>query len=235
MKNEILCCVFNHNENDKAIRWWERLNPYFDTVILDSGSDPACSHPSAINLPNVYYSGLMNKAYELLVERDYQWLVVLTDDIQIEDKYVPLLCQTLRQLSLSENVALYQPSCRWSLKGRALPQSLCHFTGKIRNTNFQEGWFHFVRRDVLAAIMPVDTQINKMGWGIDILLSHIARINNLLVLVDDRIQVLHPKGTGYNKDIALAQMRQWLDSFPGYVSPRHFRPSKDKISYSQTL
>lgn len=231
MKNEILCCVFNHNENDLAIQWCNRLSPYFDTVILDSGSDPVCEHPSAINLPNVYYSGLMNKAYEMLVQRDYKWLVILTDDIVMKEKDIPLLCKTLKELTESKNVALYQPSCSWSLKGRALPQSLCHFTGKIRNANFQEGWFHLVRRDVIAEIMPVDTNVNRMGWGIDNSLSHIARIKNLLVLVDDRIRVLHPRGTGYNKDIALAQMKQWLGSFPGYVSPRHFRPSREKIKF----
>lgn len=231
MKNEILCCIFNHNENEKAVRWWNRLSPYLDTVILDSGSTPPCEHPASLTLPNVYYSGLMNKAYELLVERDYAWLVILTDDVVMKDEDVPELCRTLRQLALSKNVALYQPSCRWSLKGRALPQSLCHFTGRIRNANFQEGWFHFVRRDVLAEIMPIDTEVNRMGWGIDIALSHYARTMKLLVLVDDRIRVLHPKGTGYNRDAAQAQMKAWLGAIPGFVSPRHFRPSKEKILY----
>ena len=233
MKNEVLCCIFNHNENEKAVRWYELLSPNFDTLILDSGSEPACAHPGAVTLPNVYYSGLMNKAFELLLERDYRWLVVLTSDVEIRRKDAERLCEALRMISRSTNVALYQPSCRWSLRGRALPQSLCHFSGRIRRANFQEGWFHLVRRDVLEEIMPVDTSLNRMGWGIDLALSHVARIKGLLVLIDDRIRVLHPKGTGYDRDAALAQMRAWLASVPGYVSPRHFRPRRQKISFGE--
>lgn len=234
MKNDVLCCIFNHNENEKAIAWWNRLSPYFDTVILDSGSDPVCEHPSSVTLPNVYYSGLMNEAYRLLVERDCRWLVILTDDIEMSEKDTPRLCEAIRRLTSSDNVALYQPSCRWSLKGRALPQSMCHFTGRIRNTNFQEGWFHLVRRDVIEKIMPIDTTKNRMGWGIDLLLCHIARTMGLLILVDDTIRVLHPRGTGYNRDLAVEQMRRWLADYPGYVSPRHFRPSKEKIKYYES-
>jgi hypothetical protein len=70
-----------------------------------------------------------------------------------------------------------------------------------------------------------------MGWGIDLAFSHVARIKRMLVLVDDRVRVVHPKGTGYNRDAALAQMRRWHASIPGYTSPRHFRPLRDEIRY----
>ena len=78
MQDKILCCVFNHNENAGAIAWWERLSPYFDTVILDSGSEPPCRHEGALVLDNIYYSGLMNKAWELLLEKE----VIFADDIE---------------------------------------------------------------------------------------------------------------------------------------------------------
>ena len=81
MENKILCCVFNHNDNEKSSAWADRLSPYFDTVILDSGSNPICTHPLSVTLPNVFYSGLMNKAYELLCERGYRWLMIVTSDI----------------------------------------------------------------------------------------------------------------------------------------------------------
>ena len=86
MQDKILCCVFNHNENAGAIAWWERLSPYFDTVILDSGSEPPCRHEGALVLDNIYYSGLMNKAWELLLEKDYRWLMVVTSDLEINDE-----------------------------------------------------------------------------------------------------------------------------------------------------
>ena len=229
MTDKILCCIFNYNSNEGALAWKRRLEPYFDTVILDSGSESPC--PDAVNLPNIYYSGLFNKAYELLKEKDYRWLAVITSDIRINDANSARLVSAMEDISRSVNVGLYQPSCAFSFKGRALPQSCCHYTGRMRRTNFQEGWFHLVCREVLDEILPVDTSLNLLGWGIDLALSHAARIGGWLILVDDRVRVVHPRGTGYHRDEALRQMRAWHESIPGYTSPRHFRPLRGKIIY----
>ncbi len=231
MENKILCCVFNHNDNEKSSAWADRLSPHFDTVILDSGSDPVCTHPLSVTLPNVFYSGLMNKAYELLCERGYRWLMIVTSDIEIGDHDMEKLVAAMKDMANTKNVALYQPSCRWSLKARALHQSMCHFTGRVRKVNFQEGWFHLVCREVLDDVLPMDVNLNLYGWGVDLALCHYARVRGMLILVDDRIRVLHPRGTGYNRDKSLYQMREWHKTLPGYTSPRHFSPSKDKIEY----
>lgn len=234
-KNDILCCVFNYNANEKASAWADRLSADFDTLILDSGSNPPCSHPLALHLDNVYYSGLMNKAYELLLAGNFRWLMIVTSDIEIDEDNTRRLIDAMKQISRSTNVGLYQPSCRLSMRGRALWQSMCHYTGRMRMVNFQEGWFHLVCREVLDMLMPVDCSKNRFGWGIDLALCHFARISHKLIIVDDRVKVLHPKGTGYNRDEALRQMRIWHSGISGYTSPRHFRPLKDKIEYSDNL
>lgn len=233
MNDNILCCIFNHNSNDKAAMWCDSLSPYFETVILDSGSNPPSTHEKAIVLPNIYYSGLMNKAYELLLQKGCRFLMLVTSDIEIDGANMQRLVSAMNEISHSENVALYQPSCRFSFHGRALPQSMCHYTGRMRHTNFQEGWFHLVCREVLGDILPMDCETNRFGWGVDLALCHYARMRGMLVLVDDRVKVVHPKGTGYNRDAALAQMRAWHETLDGYCSPRHFRPLKDKIRYGE--
>ena len=227
--DKALCCIFNYNENEKSIEWWKRLSPHFDTVILDSGSNPPCLHEGALNLPNIFYSGLMNKAYELVKEKGYRWLMIVTSDIEISDRNTAKLVERMKFILTTSNVGLYQPSCRWSRRGRAHHQSMCHFTGRMRCVNFQEGWYHMVCREVLDEIMPVDTSINLLGWGIDVALSHIARVQRRLIVVDDKVRVLHPKGTGYNRDKAEKQMEEWLKTIPGFTSPRHYLPIKDKI------
>lgn len=229
--NRILCCIFNYNQNDKAIAWYERLAPHFDSVILDSGSQPPCIHKGAVNLPNIFYSGLMNEAARRCAEGGYGWLMIVTDDIEIDDANFARLVEAMKMVSLSRNVDLYQPSCRWSLRGRALPQSMCHFTGRMRPVNFQEGWFHLMSASLAAEVFPVDTSVNLLGWGIDLALSHYARIRRRLVLVDDAVRVLHPRGTGYNRDKALQQMRAYHATIPGYESPRHFRALKDEMEF----
>ena len=230
MNESVLCCIFNHNANADASAWAERLCPHFDTVILDSGSSPRCEHPLSVALDNIYYSGLMNEAFRRGKEGGYGWVMVLTSDLQITPENTEKLIRGMKDISRSTNVGLYQPSTAW--KGRSLPQSRCHLTGRMRCTNFQEGWFHMIRLDIMEKVCPVDTSVNLLGWGTDLALSHFARIGHLLVIVDDRVRVVHPSGTGYNKEKALEQMRAWHATIPGYTSPRHFRPLKEPVRYS---
>lgn len=229
MTQGVLCCIFNHNSNEKAIEWYDRLHNDFETVILDSGSSPSCSHEAAVVFGNIYYSGLMNEAYSRALEKGCRWLMIVTSDIEIDDANTVRLIRGMKDIMGTQNVALYQPSCKWSLKGRAHLQSMCHFSRGLRCVNFQEGWFHMVRLDIMGEFMPIDTEINRMGWGIDLALAHFARLRGRLVIVDDRVRVVHPRGTGYNRDVAKSQMREWLSSIPGYISPRHFRPRPTKI------
>ena len=233
MNDRILCCIFNYNQNAGAIAWAARLHPVFDTVILDSGSSPACDHPLAVHLDNLYYSGLMNEAFRRGKEGGYGWVMILTSDLEISPKHTERLLSGMKDISRSVNVGLYQPSTAW--KGRSLPQSRCHWTGGLRHANFQEGWFHLIRLDLMEKVCPVDVSLNRLGWGIDLALSHYARVNHWLILVDDRVRVVHPGGSGYNREEALRQMRAWHATLPGYTSPRHFRPNRDAIRYEELL
>lgn len=230
---KILCCIFNHNDNVHAGEWAQRLSPHFDTVILDSGSSPRCTHPLSVPLDNVYYSGLMNEAFRRGKEGGYGWVMVVTSDLRISAGNSEKLIKAMKQVSASFNIGLYQPSTAW--RGRSLPQSRCHFTGGMRRTNFQEGWFHMIRMELLEKVCPIDVTVNRLGWGVDLALSHFARMEKLLVIVDDRIRVVHPGGTGYNKEEALRQMRAWHETIPGYTSPRHFPPLRDVIRYEQLI
>lgn len=231
MSSPILCCILNYNENAGASAWADRLSPYFDTVILDSGSNPRCTHPLAVPLDNLYYSGLMNEAWRRGKEGGYEWVMIVTSDIAIQGRFVAPLAAAMQDITRTTNVGLYQPSTAW--RGRSLPQSRCHWTGRLRSTSFQEGWFHLIRMDLMDKVCPVDTSLNLLGWGIDLALCHFARVMNLMVLVDDRIRVVHPGGSGYNKREAERQMRAWHATLPGYTSPRHFPPRKGPVQYKE--
>lgn len=233
MNQRILCCIFDYNDHAHASAWADRLSPYFDTLILDSGSNPRCGHPLAVPLDNLYYSGLMNESYARAKQGDYGWVAVITSDVQISDGDVPRLAEAMRYVATTYNVGLYQPSTAW--RGRSLPQSRCHFTGGMRSANFQEGWFHLVRIDLMGKVCPIDVSLNRLGWGVDLALSHFARLEKLLVLVDDRIRVVHPGGSGYGREEAERQMRAWHASIPGYTSPRHFRPLRVPVRTEQLI
>ena len=96
---KILCCIFNHNDNVHAGEWAQRLSPHFDTVILDSGSSPRCTHPLSVPLDNVYYSGLMNEAFRRGKEGGYGWVMVVTSDLRISAGNSEKLIKAMKQVS----------------------------------------------------------------------------------------------------------------------------------------
>lgn len=51
---------------------------------------------------------------------------------------------------------------------------------------------------------------NNLGWGLDWLAACCARTRNLLVIRDLSLTVQHPPGTGYNHQLAEAQMKKFL-------------------------
>ena len=230
MSSDVLFCIFNYNCNDNSIYWSESFSPWFKTVILDSGSEPPCDHPSAVHLDNVYYSGLMNEAYARAVQGGYKWVVVVTSDLRISKGDVPRLAKSISKMSKAVNVGLYQPAN--ALKGTAHWHSMRQKPYKLRRRCFQEGWFHMVRTDILGKICPVDTSVNKLGWGLDVALSYYCLKEDLLILVDSRIPVEHPGGTGYNRAEAERQMKEWLSLIPDFKDPEEFSLSHDKWKVS---
>lgn len=227
--SRVLCCIFNYNDNANAIAWSERLSPCFDTVILDSGSQPRCEHPSAVHLDNIFYSGLTNEAYQRAQEGNYPWVVIITSDLKISPKNEKALRLRMEKFSMAKNIGLYQPGN--SHKGRSHRQSKARIWGGIRRSNFQEGWFHMVRTDLLGKICPIDLNINRLGWGVDMALSYYALAANLLILVDNEITVEHPGGTGYNNEQADTQMKNWFTTLPGFQDPFHLKKVQGPIEF----
>ncbi|MCR4566132.1 MAG: hypothetical protein K5651_08605, partial [Bacteroidales bacterium] len=227
--NRVLCCIFNHNENEKAISWSERLSPWFPTLILDSGSQPPCDHPSAVQLDNIFYSGLMNEAWRRAREGGYPWVMVLTSDLEISSHQLLRLVKRVERMSWTTNVGLYQPAN--AEKGSSHWHSRYVWPPRIRRRSFQEGWFHLVRTDLLDKICPIDLSVNKLGWGLDTALSYFSIMENKLILVDSGVTVRHPAGTGYNREEAERQMWEWYKTIPGFVDPSQLPVPRGIIVY----
>jgi glycosyltransferase involved in cell wall biosynthesis len=225
----VLCCIFNYNDNQNAIAWSERLSPYFDTVILDSGSQPRCEHPTAVALDNIYYSGLTNEAHQRAKAGNYPWTVIITSDLKISAKNEKALRLRMEKISYATNVGLYQPGN--SRKGRSHRQSKARIWPGMRRSNFQEGWFHMVRTDLLDEICPINLDINRLGWGIDMALSYYANAKGLLILVDNDVTIVHPGGTGYSNKEADRQMENWFRSLEGFQDPFHMKKNVGPIRY----
>lgn len=64
--DDVIVSIVNHNLNQNAIELKLGFKNFCETILIDSGSNITPDEKIQFDylLPNVYYSGLMNKAFE---------------------------------------------------------------------------------------------------------------------------------------------------------------------------
>lgn len=202
LKLKIKLVIVAHNNRDTASEAYKALSPVFDTVVIDSGSDddkvPACQH---LRFENLYWTGCWNKALELYGDSDVLWVIggdiVLQSDPSDYKKCIeelwpfgvwsPVIDGNCHPLMSKKNVTL-PVSRMWMLEGMAFAV----------NTSF-------LRR---LGGFPVEL---KLGWGQDIWISWESTRNGLPVLLDGRVSLHHPFGTGYNTNQADVEMSTFFN------------------------
>ena len=66
----------------------------------------------------------------------------------------------------------------------------------------------------LLNVFPVDTRVNRLGWGLDVHLGYLARHAGLCAVVDHAMPVHHPMASGYDGQLARAQRDAWYGTLP---------------------
>lgn len=207
MKNEdILICITNHNNNDNALTLKNNFSKYFDTIIIDSKSDIILDEFD-IKLSNVYYTGLFNESYNQTKERNKKYCFFIASDVYVENIDSILDCIS----SLDDDIYIWVPSS----KGQSHLHCKNFNSNGLREVPYVEGFCFLSHIDVLSKMTPVSTSNNKYGYGIDLLMGFIC-IKNLRkkCVVDDRVEIYHREGTGYDQSKALQDMYNWMLSNP---------------------
>jgi hypothetical protein len=199
---KILVCITNYNDNDNALKLKSDFSKYIDTIIIDSGSKHQPDEFD-IKLSNIFYTGLYNESINQCIIRNKEYLYFIASDVFIDnvEKIVSIISE------LNEDIYLWAPSS----KGQSHQHCKNKNTNAYRNVAYLEGFTFLVNINVCNEFYPIDRNKNFYGYGIDILLGFIT-INNFkkLCVVDDRVEVYHREGTGYNQNIALQEMYNWF-------------------------
>ncbi len=204
--NDILVCVINHNSNDNALKLKDDSIKYFDAIIIDSKSD-IIEDDFDIKLENVYYSGLFNECVKQCIERNKKYFFLIASDVYIDD--FKSIYDTIE--SLDDEIYMWTPSS----KGQSHYHCKNFKTESIREVPYLEGFCFLSHIECTDSIYPVSLDKNLYGYGIDLLLGYncIKKLNKKCV-VDDRIEIYHKEGTGYDQSKALQNMYNWmLNSF----------------------
>lgn len=199
--NDILVCITNHNNNDNAFKLKAQLSLYFDVVLIDSGSDDNTGFD--VKLPNVYYTGLFNESIRLTKEKGKKYLYFIASDVFIEDAKSIWECIK----DLNDDIYTWAPSS----KGQSAKQCKNMNTAFIRDVNYVEGFTFLAKIDVLEPFYPVSLIDNKYGYGLDLLTGYYCKELGGRCVVDDRVEVYHKEGTGYNSTEATQYMNHYLN------------------------
>ena len=97
------------------------------------------------------------------------------------------------------------------------------------HVTFVDGFCFAVSRDILDSCCPVDLSVNKIGHGVDIYMGFLAMKNNGDAVVDDKVTVYHPPGSGYDSKIARTMRDAWYIDKPLQARLFHSLASKDLL------
>jgi hypothetical protein len=203
MGKRVLVTIVNHNLNDEAINLKNIFSEQFDTIIIDSGSKEQLPDFD-IKLNNVGYSGLFNAASEVMLHRGYDWLLFICSDVVLKKSDVEKIKIAVE--TLPDDIGVYSPSSTGQSHRHCKNQK----TGSLRDVVFVEGFMFAASKKIIERIYPVNTEINKLGHGLDAYKGFLCITNNLRCVIDDNITVYHQEGTGYNTTIASQQFLNWM-------------------------
>ncbi len=66
-------------------------------------------------------------------------------------------------------------------------------------------------KDILKELYPVNLTINTLGYGLDAYKGYLCIKKGIKCVIDDKIKVFHPLGTGYNTNTASMQFLNWME------------------------
>lgn len=207
----MLVSIVNHNCNAEAIALRQAFSALAHTVLLDSGSSlsPAEREHFDECLPNIYYGGLLNRTAEIAKAQPADAPVLLIcSDVGVADAAALLDC--MADAFSDPKVMVWAPSARV----KSFPHMIPHGTGGARRVTFADGFCFAARRYLFDRVCPIEVSINRIGWGPDVQFGYLAAISGGRCVIDDRVEVKHLDGPGYDAATASDQYAAWRRLFP---------------------
>jgi hypothetical protein len=203
--------VFNYGQMDNALKIRNQFDEIgVSAVILDSDSGnevPDLEYVHAFD--NIYYSGLWNEALGMLTGSH---MMIITSDVTIPD--ARKMVNNAKSFFKSEKAAIYAPNVNytfWNYELSALPDH----SRDIKVVPNTDGMCWMLSSDAAYSVGNVDNEINKIGFGIDLLAAMFATKEGKIVGRDYSITVSHPQTRSYDSADAERQEFEWINTL-GY-------------------
>jgi hypothetical protein len=203
--------IFNYAHYPDALNLYnnfKKLNCSTYLLNCASPNDPEFqATDTIIKLPNVYYTGQWNKALEISTG---DVLFFINSDVKIPK--IKLVMNRINKFydSYGNKAGIYAPHHYWTpwTYNPNILESIQHGFKKVPMT---DSTIWAVSSQIAKKVGIIDTKINALGWGIEILAAFHCFKSNKLVVRDYTVRCEHPKNTAYNRNNADKQWRQWIN------------------------
>lgn len=206
--------VFNYSLFGKAFDLYQRFSSIgCDTYLLNcecKNDPPFEATDKILKLPNIYYSGQWNKVLEIA---DCDVIFIISSDIS-----VPIARKLIRKMTNfykrhGDKAALYAPDVWWT-PWTYDPSTLKDVGNLCKIVPSTDSMVWSLKTDLAHKVGPIDLNINKIGWGIEIVAAWKATIENKYTVRDYSIKLHHPKNSNYDRNKADVEFRTMINHFP---------------------
>ena len=203
-------CIFNYGQIENALKLYEQFNTLGVKVrILNSSDGKDEELPKAKYIekyPNIYYSGLWNKAISKFKGTH---LMIITSDVTIDN--VSTIIRNSKKYFKYENNWIYAPNVNYTFWKYDL-ELLETYDKGLKIVPNTDGMCWILNRESVEKIGKIDNKINKIGFGVDLLACMNANKLGKNVVRDYSVMVKHPQSRSYDSQEAEKQELEWIDS-----------------------
>lgn len=241
INNDVQVFIFNYglfNAAHNLYKTFEDLE--YDTYLLNcaSNKDPEFNPTDKIiKLPNVYYSGQWNEALKLLNKKI---MLIICSDIKINNPSLLMNKMNRYYKKYADKAGIYAPNADWT-PWTYNPNLLQNLGNGCKEVVCTDSMIWSLTKEIAEKVGFIDTKINKIGWGIELLAGWYCKKYNKYVARDYSIKVQHPRNSTYNRNQADREFKEMIRKLPNaqdfwnYYNSRHMYGFGSNQQYNQEI
>jgi hypothetical protein len=203
--------IFNYAHFTEAMALYDGFKDAGCDVFLlncESPLDPIFEETDHIKkFGNIYYTGQWNEALKLLTG-DAAFLI--NSDVKVKS-IRRLISKTEAFFSkYGQKAGIYAPNLWWT-PWTYNPALLEDIGNQLKKVPATDSTVWGVCSSIAHKVGPIDLNLNRLGWGIEIVAAYYCVLEGKLVVRDYSIKLEHPHHTAYNRAEADRQWRRWVD------------------------
>jgi hypothetical protein len=205
--------VFNYGRFEQAMGLYDRFQSLgHRTYLLNCfcPDDPQFeASDTIIKMPNVYYSGQWNKALDL-AEKEVMFLI--NSDVSVPNARKLMSRMAAYYDKYQDRAGVYGPNHYWT-PWTYNPSILEDIGDGLKKVPSTDSTLWALPTSIARRIGHIPLDVNKLGWGIEIVAAYYCFLENKLVVRDYGIKCDHPESTAYSRDQADEQQRNWINNY----------------------